>query len=57
MTKVELYYNSSWLSSLNFEQIIHLAGKITVARLMERNDFSERYTAGKPLSLHEFFTP
>ncbi|MGM7681259.1 tyrosine--tRNA ligase [Cytobacillus sp. Hm23] len=57
MDKVELYYNAKWLSSLNFEDIIHLSAKITVARLMERNDFSNRISTGKPISLHEFFYP
>ncbi|MGK4043496.1 tyrosine--tRNA ligase [Heyndrickxia oleronia] len=57
MEKVELNYNSSWLSELNLEKIIHLASSMTVARLLERNDFSERYATGKPISLHEFFYP
>lgn len=55
--KVELFYNSKWLKNLNLEDVIHLAGSITVARLLERNDFSERLSAGKPISLHEFFYP
>jgi tyrosyl-tRNA synthetase len=57
MEKVELHYNSEWLSKLNFEDVIQLAGKITVARLMERDDFEERIALGKPISLHEFFYP
>lgn len=57
MEKVELHYNSKWLSKLNFEDVIQLAGKITVARLMERDDFEERINLGKPISLHEFFYP
>lgn len=57
MEKVELHYNSKWLSKLNFEDVIQLAGKITVARLLERDDFEERITFGKPISLHEFFYP
>ncbi|MFC0274304.1 tyrosine--tRNA ligase [Metabacillus herbersteinensis] len=57
MEKVELHYNSQWLSQLNFEDVIQLAGKITVARLMERDDFEERIAFGKPISLHEFFYP
>ncbi|MDR4888282.1 tyrosine--tRNA ligase [Fredinandcohnia sp. QZ13] len=57
MEKVELHYNSKWLSPLNFEDIINLAASITVARLLERNDFSERLATGKPISLHEFFYP
>ena len=55
--KVELHYNSKWLSSLNLEDVIQLASKITVARLIERNDFSNRLSEGKPISLHEFFYP
>jgi len=57
MSKVDLYYNSKWLSKLNFEEVIGLAGKITVARLLERDDFEERIALGKPISLHEFFYP
>lgn len=57
MEKVELHYNSKWLSKLNFEDVIQLAGKITVARLLERDDFEERIALGKPISLHEFFYP
>jgi tyrosyl-tRNA synthetase len=57
MEKVELHYNSNWLSTLNLEEVINLAGKITVARLLERHDFSERLSTGKPISLHEFFYP
>ncbi|MDQ0233340.1 tyrosine--tRNA ligase [Metabacillus malikii] len=57
MEKVELHYNSKWLSKLNFEDVIQLAGKITVARLLERDDFEERIAFKKPISLHEFFYP
>lgn len=57
MDKVELHYNSAWLSKLNFEDVIQLAGKITVARLLERDDFEERMAFNKPISLHEFFYP
>jgi tyrosyl-tRNA synthetase len=57
MEKVELHYNSTWLSSLNLEEVINLSSSITVARLLERNDFSERLSTGKPISLHEFFYP
>lgn len=57
MSKVELHFNSQWLSKLNFEEVIQLAGKITVARLLERDDFEERIAFGKPISLHEFFYP
>ncbi|PFA67671.1 tyrosine--tRNA ligase [Bacillus sp. AFS015802] len=55
--KVELHYNSKWLSALNLEDVIQLSSKITVARLIERNDFSSRLSEGKPISLHELFYP
>lgn len=57
MEKVELHYNSKWLGTLQFEEVIQLSTSITVARLLERNDFSERYSTGRPISLHEFFYP
>nr|WP_078578104.1 tyrosine--tRNA ligase [Salipaludibacillus agaradhaerens] len=57
MKKVELHYNSSWLAKLNFEEVIKLASKITVARLLERDDFDERMALHKPISVHEFFYP
>ncbi len=57
MEKVELYYNSEWLTPLNLEDVIRLSSSITVARLIERNDFSNRIATGKPISLHEFFYP
>ncbi|MDM5227047.1 tyrosine--tRNA ligase [Cytobacillus sp. NJ13] len=57
MEKVDLHYNSAWLSDLQLEDVIRLSASITVARLLERNDFSERLATGKPISLHEFFYP
>jgi tyrosyl-tRNA synthetase len=57
MENVKVFHNSKWLSKLNLEDLISLSAKITVARLIERNDFSERLTSGKPVSLHEFFYP
>lgn len=57
MDKVDLHYNSAWLSDLQLEDVIRLSASITVARLLERNDFSERLATGKPISLHEFFYP
>ncbi|MFS0782667.1 tyrosine--tRNA ligase [Bacillus sp. 1P06AnD] len=57
MKKVELHYNSTWLAPLHFEEIIEMAGKITVARLLERDDFENRLSTSKPISLHEFFYP
>lgn len=57
MDRVVLHYNSKWLKGLSLEDVIGLAGKITVARMIERDDFEERLALGKPISLHEFFYP
>jgi tyrosyl-tRNA synthetase len=53
----KLYYNSEWLAPLNFADVVNLAAKVTVARMMERDDFTKRYTTGLPISIHEFFYP
>jgi tyrosyl-tRNA synthetase len=50
-------FNSEWLSPLTFIEIIGLAAKSTVARMLERDDFEKRYKAGLPISIHEFFYP
>lgn len=55
--KTKLYYNSEWLAPLNFAEVVNLAAKVTVARMMERDDFTKRYTTGLPISIHEFFYP
>ncbi len=55
--KTEVYFNSEWLAKLNFEEIIRLAAGTTVARLLEREDFSKRYHNQEPIGLHEFFYP
>ncbi|WP_373229972.1 tyrosine--tRNA ligase [Cohnella sp.] len=55
--KTTVYYNSSWLSPLNFADVVGLAGKITVARMMERDDFTKRFQSNQPISVHEFFYP
>ena len=56
-SRTEVYYNSEWLGKMNFGDVIELASKCTVARIMERDDFNNRYTNHLPLSLHEFFYP
>lgn len=53
----EVYYNSDWLSKMTFGDVIELASKCTVARMLERDDFNNRYTRHLPLSIHEFFYP
>lgn len=55
--KLELRYNSEWLEPLGFAEIIKLASSYTVARMLERDDFTKRYGAGVPISVHEFLYP
>ncbi|NEU29965.1 tyrosine--tRNA ligase [bacterium LRH843] len=57
MEKATIYYNSEWLKPLTFEDVINLAGNMTVARMLERDDFENRYKSGQPISIHEFFYP
>jgi tyrosyl-tRNA synthetase len=56
-SKTELRYNSEWLSPLTLEQILKLTAQFTVARILERDDFSQRYQSERPISLHEFLYP
>jgi tyrosyl-tRNA synthetase len=49
--------NADWLSKLNFSEVIGLASTITVARMLEREDFSKRYKDNRPIHIHEFFYP
>lgn len=55
--RTEVYFNSEWLSKMTFSDVIELAAKCTVARMLERDDFNNRYTNHLPLSVHEFFYP
>lgn len=55
--KTKIVYNSEWLSKLNFEDVIKLSSKYTVARMIERDDFTKRFKAGEPISIHEFLYP
>lgn len=55
--KTEFRYNSEWLGKLGFEDIIELTSKYTVARMLERDDFANRYEANKPISILEFLYP
>ena len=56
-SKVKMVYNSEWLAQMNFADVIRLASKYTVARMLERDDFTIRYKAGEPISVHEFLYP
>jgi len=55
--RTEMVFNSQWLAKLNFADVIKLASSLTVARMMEREDFSRRYQENIPISIHEFFYP
>jgi tyrosyl-tRNA synthetase len=55
--RTEIRYNSEWCDALGARGMIQLAARYTVARMMERNDFAERFKAGTPISVHEFLYP
>ncbi len=55
--KTNIVFNSTWLSELGSDGIIRLAGKYTVARMLERDDFSKRFKEGIPIYIHEFLYP
>jgi tyrosyl-tRNA synthetase len=50
-------YNSEWLSEMSFADVIKLSAQYTVAQMLERDDFSKRFNANEPLSIHEFLYP
>ena len=56
-SRARLVYNSEWLAPLTFKELLDLTSKFTVARIMERDDFSRRFAEGRPLGLHEFLYP
>ncbi len=55
--KTEIRYNGEWFSRMSFAEIMELASKFTVARMLERDDFARRYANQHPISIHEFFYP
>jgi len=55
--KTKIVYNSEWLAKLNFAEVLSLTGKYTIAQIMERDDFSNRYNNNQPIGLHEFMYP
>ncbi|MGH7397582.1 MAG: tyrosine--tRNA ligase [Candidatus Rokuibacteriota bacterium] len=57
MTHTQVRFNSEWLGALTFEHIIRETAHVTVARILQREDFATRYAAGRPISLHEFLYP
>lgn len=55
--KTEIVYNSQWLQGMTFEDVIRLASKYTLARMIERDDFTKRFRNEEPIALHEFLYP
>ncbi len=55
--KTEVRFNGDWFKKMTFEEIMSMAATFTVARMLERDDFSKRYAAQLPISIHEFFYP
>ena len=55
--KIRIAYNSEWLAKMSFEDVINLTGKYTVARILERDDFNNRFKNNIPIGIHEFLYP
>ncbi|SFL07744.1 tyrosine--tRNA ligase [Halanaerobium salsuginis] len=55
--KTKVVFNGDWLGEMNFADVLELSAYYTVARMLERDDFSKRYQAEKPIGIHEFFYP
>ena len=55
--RIEIYRNSHWLQPLDMEQVLRLTSQVTVARIIERNDFAERFESGSPIALMELMYP
>ena len=55
--KTVIHFNSEWLTKMNLVDVLGLAGKYTVARMLERDDFSKRYHDNLPIGIHEFMYP
>ena len=56
-SKTKIVYNSEWLSKMNFNDVLELTGKYTVARILERDDFANRFKNNIPIGIHEFLYP
>jgi tyrosyl-tRNA synthetase len=55
--KTKIVFNSDWLDALSFSEVIQLLSKVTVAQLMQRNDFNKRFTENTPIAMHELVYP
>ena len=56
-TKTDIRYNSEWLGKLSLEETLSMAASVTVARMLERDDFKSRFESGTPIGIHEFMYP
>ena len=57
VNRLKVIFNSTWLNKMNFEDVIKLSSKYTVARMIERDDFTKRFESETPISMHEFLYP
>src|SRR5512138_2086772 len=55
--RTEVRFNSEWLSPMKIDDVVRLTAQMTVARMLERDDFRKRYEGGRPISIHEFLYP
>jgi tyrosyl-tRNA synthetase len=55
--RIEVHRNATWLGAMDMEDVLHLSASTTVARMLERDDFANRYASGSPISLTEFLYP
>lgn len=56
-SKTELHFNGEWFETMHLKDIMNLAARFTIARMLERDDFEKRYKEGLPIAVHEFFYP
>jgi tyrosyl-tRNA synthetase len=55
--RTTVLFNSQWMAEMNAADLVHVAARYTVARMLERDDFSKRYSSGQPIAIHEFLYP
>jgi tyrosyl-tRNA synthetase len=55
--RLDIHYNGKWFARFSFEEVVRLAARMTVAQVLERDDFQKRYQAGAPIGVHEFLYP
>jgi len=57
ISKVEIRYNGEWFAGMMFAEVLRMASKVTVARMLERDTFEKRHSAREPIGIHEFLYP